>query len=53
MFANETRVAYPKIDIWSDDLLLSAPASSFSRFVINKNEQIMKKFVNDWARFQE
>jgi hypothetical protein len=53
MISTETFVAHPYMEIWSESKLLSGPPSSFSRFVIQSSEQMMKKFVNDWALSQE
>jgi hypothetical protein len=53
MISTETFVAHPYMEIWSNSHLLAAPPSSFSRFVIETSEQMMKKFVNDWTLSQE
>jgi hypothetical protein len=46
-------IQFPFYEIWGTGKLLSAPPNSFSRFVIETSEQMMKQFVNDWALSQE
>jgi hypothetical protein len=44
--------SFPFLTIWSDQRLLTGPSATFSSLVIRTSEQIMKKFVNDWAKVQ-
>jgi hypothetical protein len=46
-------VQHPFEEIWSRSILLLGPPSSFSRFVIETSEKMMKSFVNDWTLSQE
>jgi hypothetical protein len=46
-------IAYlANMTIWEDQQLLSGPHATFSSFAIQTSEQIMKSFVNAWARSQ-
>ena len=53
MIATGNAVYYPSEEIWRDGTLLIAPASSFSKFVIETSENMLKGFVNDWTLSQE
>jgi hypothetical protein len=53
MIATGQVIPHPFEEIWSTSTLLAGPPTQFSRFVIETSEQMMKSFVNDWARSQE
>jgi hypothetical protein len=42
-------IYHPHEEIWSWSKLLAGPPNTFSRFVIQSSEEMMKSFVNDWA----
>jgi hypothetical protein len=46
-------VHLPFLEIWSRSTVLAGPPSSFSRFVIETSEGMMKGFVNDWTLSQK
>ena len=52
MIATGKSIYRPREEIWSTSQLLTAPPNGFSRFVIQKSEEMIKSFVNDWARTQ-
>jgi hypothetical protein len=43
----------PYMTIWNADWLLTHQYATFSSSVIQTSEQILKSFVNDWAKSQE
>jgi hypothetical protein len=45
-------IYYPHEEIWSTSKLLAGPPNTFSHFVIQSSEKMMKSFVNDWALTQ-
>jgi hypothetical protein len=53
MIATGKLIPHPSEEIWSGEKLLVGPPSSFSRFVIETSEEMMKSFVNDWTLSQE
>jgi hypothetical protein len=53
MIATGKLIPHPSEEIWSREKLLVGPPSSFSRFVIETSEEMMKSFVNDWTLSQE
>jgi hypothetical protein len=53
MIATGNLVYFPSEEIWSSGTLLIAPASSFSKFVIEISENMLKELVNDWTLSQE
>jgi hypothetical protein len=53
IIATDRSVGTPYLTIWKDPQLLSGPYATFSSFAIRTSEQIMKSFVNDWAKSQE
>jgi hypothetical protein len=52
MISTETFVGSPHMVIWSASNLLTSPPETFSQFVIQTSEQMMKSFVNDWSLSQ-
>jgi len=53
IIATDKFVDHPYTIIWTERQLLSGPFATFSSFATETSEQIMKSFVNDWARSQE
>jgi hypothetical protein len=46
-------IYHPSYEIWRRSMLLVGPPNSFSHFVIETSEQMMKSFVNDWTLSQQ
>jgi hypothetical protein len=47
-------IAYqPYVTVWSEDWLIKGPYATFPSIAVQTSEQILKAFVNDWARSQE
>ncbi len=53
MIATGQPIHHPSQEIWSRSTLLAGPTNTFSRFVIESSEEMVKSFVNDWALSQE
>ena len=52
MISTGNAVGYHSWEIWNRSSLLVGPTNTFSRFVIQSSEEMMKSFVNDWALSQ-
>jgi hypothetical protein len=53
MISTGTSVLYPTVEIWSEFRLVKAPFQTFSAYGIQVSEEVLKKFVNQWAGSQE
>jgi hypothetical protein len=52
MIATGKPIYRPHEEIWSSRKLLGGPPNTFSRFVIQSSEEMLKSFVTDWALTQ-
>jgi hypothetical protein len=52
IIATDKSVDLPAMTIWSEEKTLSGPYGQFPSYVVQKSEQMMKSFVNDWATAQ-
>jgi hypothetical protein len=52
MIATGKTIYHPYEEIWSTKKWIAGPTNTFSRFVIQSSEEMMKSFVNDWALSQ-
>jgi hypothetical protein len=51
--ATKPSVDHPYMTVWGNHQLITTPYHDFPSFVIRTSEEMMKGFLNDWAKSQE